>query len=196
MNIRESRKWNFKVPTGSFNNVIFGSKDASLTIAGTIGAWVVGFILAIVIFYMNNSNGQEVLSSYILNTEIIFSASISVICILFIVGASDFGQNGWPIWRRIIISNIILLISLMYISTMDQTEVREPATRLEFVSTDVKDCKYSVRMVSKNLKYTFCTDYDSEYEKLAKANKESIILVSNSKTESRANHYEYLELSK
>lgn len=198
MNIKENRNFNFKIPSLPYDlrKTIWGSVDASLTIAGTVGVWFVGFIIAIVVFYLNNSSGQEVLSTYLINTQTILTSAVSIICIAAIMFSAEFGANGWPIWRRIFISNLIVLLTLMYISTMDKTEVRESVNKLEFVSTDVKDCKYSVRMSSKTLKYNFCTDDSSDYEKISEAQTANIILVSNSKSESRADHYEYVELVK
>ena len=169
----------------SFKSLIFGAgpedtdTNANLRVfvmGATIILWGIFFILSIGMFYISE---KAVLVEIIIDGLLIASSLGTVATLISIMGKSDFNkQYGMGMFIRALSYNVVLFLTLVLIDTnISVKEYKEPVKEFQFLTTDIDKCNYLIRMKSDNLTYDYCSDYDSEYKELEKAEVINAVLV-------------------
>ncbi len=181
---QERKKINISFNTDSIISFIFGggtegkSKDLRLfSMGSTMGIWFAAFLGGSIIFLMNGTTMvyvETLVYSFMIAGLVGFGATI-----VSTFGNGDFNSEyGWGMWWRSLIYNILFFASFYLINTgATVVEHRELVTEFELVKSDIKDCKYMVKMKSDTLVYDHCSDYDHTYNDIRDSKDLNVYLI-------------------
>lgn len=169
MTVKEKKFWNLK-------KIIFGDEEIVMSVLGTtifmsLLAALIGFIY---MFITHNIN-----LAYIFNAVLLSSIIIIALAIVSLIGAAGFQSTNWMLWRRIMAYHAVVLIILMIINTIGtaKQQIREEATKISFLTTDLKACNYLIKLESKHLNYNYCVSSHLQFKDLKERKYTHIFLV-------------------
>jgi hypothetical protein len=201
MNVKDNstNKRNFSFHLMSF---LFGAgktnnksdKELRLfVISATVILWSVLSLIAVGIFYF----GSGLIFVEVLIDTLMVASLVGIgVSILSVIGKSDWNNDyGHGLFLRSFGYNVgLFILTIMIGSGVGMKEYREPVKEFQFMTTDVTDCQYKITMVSENLTYDYCSDYNTEYQELSETKDIDAMLVGSLKYGSnKANHVEFIK---
>lgn len=128
----------------------------------TLLLWIIGIVIALLIYLFND---DILFIDVIYNTSIVFAIVGFILALLSLIGMSDFDyDDGWNIWRRVVVYNVVFLLFSLYMSkNVEEIIIKEPVTHMTFVTTDINECIYSIELKSEHLNYKHCDNSNTTY---------------------------------
>jgi len=159
----------------------------------TVLLWAIVSIISVAVFYFNE---DMIFGSVMIHGLMVASMIGGGITLVSIMAHNDWNTNyGWGLFNRSLGYNTALfLLTLTIDSGVGMQEYREPVKEFQFMTTDIKDCEYKIKMVSEHLTYDYCSDFNREYNDLVERNDIDAFLTG--KTKYGTNKADFVEFIK
>lgn len=157
---------NIKIPF-DWKKALLGTDDADnyrMVALATFGFWGISVVVAIGLFVLNDGG---VIWDYIFKTLGVSAGIGFGMAIISLIGRSDWNrQYGQAMWNRVVGYNVVVFLLAMSIqNNIGMTPITEPVKSVQFVKTDIKNCTYSIKLESQNMKYTYCESLGLSYDR-------------------------------